>query len=75
MAEHSNGVRIMARLAFGQLDTVTEPEREQVLLALQELLPDGEAELAEQALYHLREQRRAQLTLRGLLENSQEGKS
>jgi hypothetical protein len=68
MPENPQAVRTLARIAFSQIGSVSESEREQVLIALVELLPEGEAIHAEQALYHLREQRKAQLTLRAVLE-------
>ena len=56
-----------ACIAFRHIDEVSEGEREQVLMALVELLPDAEAEIADRTLFHFREQRKAQLELAGIL--------
>jgi hypothetical protein len=60
--------RTAAVIAFRHLDEVTESEREEVLIALVDALPAREAELAEQMLYHLREERRVQMQLEGIFE-------
>lgn len=58
------------RVAYRHIDdpTTREPEREAILAAMAVYLPCAEADLAARQLYHLREQRRLQLTLRGLLD-------
>lgn len=55
--------RIAACIAFRHIAEVSEHEREQVLIALIDLLPEREAELAERMLFHFREQRRIQMEL------------
>ncbi len=66
-ATHS-AIRTAACIAFRHLDEVSDSEREQVLIALVDVLPARESELAQTTLYHLREQRKAQLELAGILD-------
>lgn len=61
-------LRFAACLAFRHIDEVDESRREEVLVALVEVLPEPEARIAEQALFHLRESRRAQLELHGIVD-------
>lgn len=61
-------LRTAACLAFRHIGEVSESEREAVLMALVEVLPEREGELAERMLFHLREERRLQLELGLLLE-------
>ena len=61
-------LRATARIAFRYFEGLTEQEREQVLLTLIEVLPGNEGEIAAQALFHLRKQHDAQLTLKSILE-------
>lgn len=58
------------RVAFRHVDDAgtSDAEHEQILMALAEHAPDAEAETASRALFHLREQRRLQMTLRSILE-------
>jgi len=48
--------------------STSEAEREAILAAAAETFSGPTGEVAAQTLFHLREQRRLQLTLRGLLE-------
>lgn len=59
--------RTVACIAFRHIDETNESQREQVLLALIESLPEGEAKLAQDALYHFREHRRLQMQLAEIL--------
>lgn len=52
-----------AILAFHHIKEVSEHDREQVLIALIDSLPEPEAEKAERALFYLREDRKAQFEL------------
>jgi hypothetical protein len=58
------------RVAFRHVDDAdtSDLEHEAILTAIAEHAPDAEAEMASRALFHLREQRRLQLTLRSILE-------
>ena len=60
-------IKTTARIAFRSFDALSERDREAVLLALIDVEDDREGEAANQTLYHLREQRRRQLELKGLL--------
>ncbi len=60
--------RTAAVIAFRHVGEVTEREREHVLIALIDALPEAEAELAERMLFHLREERRLQLELALILD-------
>jgi hypothetical protein len=62
-------LRTAACLAFKHIDEVGASEREGVLVALVEVLPDAEARLAEQMLFHFREERKFQLELALALES------
>ena len=76
MSEHEQQVqlvliealRICAPPMLRKPDELTEREREVVLLALVEALPGREGEVANAALFNLREQRKHQLELAGILE-------
>jgi hypothetical protein len=59
--------RVAACFAFRQIEAATEAEREAVLVALVETLPEGEAKIAQDALFNLREARRLQMELRAVL--------
>ena len=61
-------LRLAAIVAFRHIDELPEHQREQVLLALIEVLPTSESEIAQNALFHFREQRKHQLTLKAILE-------
>ena len=63
------------RVAFRHIDAAdtTRTERESVLSAMVSCLPDREAELAAQSLHHLREGRKAQMTLKAIIDGSTEG--
>jgi hypothetical protein len=58
-----SALRTAACLAFRHIHEVGASEREQVLIALIEVLPEAEAALAEQVLFHAREERRLQMEL------------
>ena len=60
-------IRWAARLAFRQFETLTDQEREAVLIVLVQYEEPPEAELAEKTLYHLREERSHQLLLTSIL--------
>lgn len=68
MDEHKSALRTAAMIAYRSFDSLTEQERSDVLVALMATGNDDEADLANKTLYHLREQRRLQLTLRSILE-------
>jgi hypothetical protein len=55
--------RTAATIAFRHIDEVSVSEREHVLIALIDALPEAEAAVAEQMLFHMREERRLQLEL------------
>lgn len=63
-------LRTALSVAFRHIDDVstTDGEREAVLAAIASHMASAEAELAAQQLFHLREQRRLQLTLRAILD-------
>lgn len=63
-----SALRVVACIAFRHIAELPEYQREQVLVALVEVLPETEAVHAQEALYHLREQRKCQLTLKAILE-------
>lgn len=67
----STALRTAARIAFRHIAEVGETEREQVLVALIEVLPEADAAIAEQMLFHFREQRRFQLKLALILDGKQ----
>lgn len=67
--------RTAACIAFRHIDEVSEGEREHVLIALVDILPETEAKLAEQMLYHMREERRLQHELELIFEARRTGKS
>jgi hypothetical protein len=60
-------IRTTAGIAFRSYDQLSERDREAVLVTLIEVGDAREAEAAGQTLHHLREQRRRQLELKGLL--------
>lgn len=60
-------LRTVACLALRHIDDVNPAQREQVLIALVELLPEREAALANDALVALREARRLQMELTGMV--------
>jgi len=55
--------RTAACLAFKHIDEVTDRQCEEVLVALIDSLPAADAARADRMLFHLREQRKAQLEL------------
>lgn len=55
--------RAVACIAFRHIDEACTDEREQILIALIEALPETEAKLAQDALFHLREANKAQMQL------------
>lgn len=59
-----------ARTAFRFYDDLSDAEREQVLPALVELMPQREAEIAQNTLSHLQQHREAGPALRALLSPS-----
>lgn len=61
-----------ALIAYGHRSDLSDANLEQVLIALVELLPESEGAKANDALFHMRESHKAQLTLDSILE---EGKS
>jgi hypothetical protein len=60
-------MRMTSRIAFRSYEQLSERDREAVLIALIEFEEPREAEIATTTLFHLREQRRRQLELKGLL--------
>jgi vesicle coat complex subunit len=60
-------LRTAAVIALRHIDEVNVAQREQVLVALVEVLPEAEAAVANEALIALRECRRLQMQLTGLL--------
>jgi hypothetical protein len=58
---------MVACLALRHIDEVNLAQREQVLIALVEVLPEREALLANDALQSLRESNRLQMELTGML--------
>ena len=64
-------LRTAACVAFRHIDEINEHEREAVLVALVEVLPEPDAELAQSALFHFRKQRDFQLQLAGILGRAQ----
>lgn len=60
--------RTAACIAFRHINDVSEREREHVLVALMDVLPEREGKLAQDALFALRESRRLQLELHALVE-------
>lgn len=68
MSNASKALRAAACIAFRYCDQLPESEREQVLVALIEVLPDREAELAQTVLFHLQHQRKHQLELKAIIE-------
>lgn len=56
------------RIAYRQFDQLTEAEQSAVLVSLMHVGGEQEADLANKTLFHLREQRRLQLTLRAVLD-------
>lgn len=63
-----DALRTAACLAFRHIDEVGEGEREKVLIALIEVLPEAEAQVAEQVLFHAREERKLQMRLALILD-------
>ena len=53
----------VACLAFRHIDEARTDEREHILIALIETLPEAEAKLAQDALFHLRAANKAQMQL------------
>lgn len=60
-------LRQTVQIAARHMDGLTEQEREAVLMAAVAVLPSQEGEVAQTALYHLQQQRKAQLTLCSIL--------
>ena len=60
-------LRTVAEIALRHIDEVDASQREQVLIALVEVLPPREALLANDALVALRESRRLQMELTGMV--------
>lgn len=60
-------LRVAACFAFRHIHEASEHAREQVLVALVEVLPAAEASRAQDALFALREAHRLQLELQGVL--------
>jgi len=60
-------LRTVACIALRNIDEVNVAQREQVLIALVEVLPEAEASIANEALVALRESRRLQMQLAGLV--------
>jgi len=69
-----SNLRSVLRVAYRHIDapTTSPKEREEILGAMVTHLKNPEAELAAQTLHHMREQRRHQLTLRTILEGTDE---
>ncbi len=65
--ETKAALKTAVRIAFRIFEDLTETDREAVLVALIELADQREAEFAVTMLFHLREQRKTQLQLRGLI--------
>jgi len=65
--ENIQALRTVAGIAFRYIDELNVAEREHVLIALVEVLPEQEATSAEAALFALRVARRCQLELAGIL--------
>jgi len=68
MSEHSESVQVTVRLAHRFFDKLSESEQDHALVALVETGNAAEASAANDLLYLRREQRKAQLTLRALLD-------
>lgn len=68
MSDFSPEIRSAVRIANRHLDTLTEHEQEQVLIALVETGEPDEAAAANDVLYYQRKRDRAQLTLRAIIE-------
>lgn len=62
-----HALRVAAPIALKHEGELTEKELEAILLGLVEALPGREGEIASRSLFHLREQRRTQLELVGVL--------
>ncbi len=60
-------LRTVATIALRHIDDVNLAQREQVLIALVEVLPEREAAVANEALVALRESRRLQMELTGMV--------
>ena len=60
-------LRTVACIALRHIEEIDAAQREQVLIALVEVLPEREATLANDALVALRESRRLQMELTGML--------
>lgn len=68
-------IRSAVLIAYRSFASLPEAEKQIVLAALVLCGTQPEAEAANDALYFGRQSEAAQLKLRGVLENSQEGKS
>lgn len=60
---------VAVTVALRQLDSLCERDREQVLLAAVEVMPEAKARAAQDALFALREARRLQMELVGLIQS------
>lgn len=74
MSDFNKALRNTLRIALQEVskDTALECDREDVLVTCARLLRGEEGETAARSLHHMREQRREQLTLRGLLKQDGE---
>ena len=66
-------MRTTARIAFRSYDLLLDGEREAVLVALVELEEQPASEVAQNTLHNLREARKSQLLLRGMLDGEAVG--
>lgn len=68
MHDHSPAVCAAVKIAHRQFPALNDVEREQVLIALVETGDAREGAAANDALYYQREARKAQMTLKAILE-------
>lgn len=67
MSEHSDAVVAAVQFALRHIDSATEAEREEILVACAEVFSGEAGEAAARTVHHLREQRAHQLQLKGLV--------
>lgn len=73
MSNSEEALRTTLRIALAAVskDGAKESDREAVLLTCSEKLAGQEADTAARSLFHMREQRREQLTLSSMLEGGE----
>ncbi len=67
MPENLTSLQVAVSIALRNIDDLNDTEREHVLAAAVEVFAGEVGETATRSLYHLREQRRLQMTLRAVL--------